>query len=700
MRFRSARVLAVVLWLAALATAAAQDRPRESLAAIEERVTSLQERLVRATVALRAGPSSGSGVIISAEGLVLTAAHVVGRPGNPCAVRLWDERVIAGQTLGSFPAADLALVKFDPPADLPVASLGDSAMLRRGQWVVATGHPLGVRVGRPAVLRVGRVVMLPRPSRTGAPRPEAKIQTDAPLISGDSGGPLWDLNGNVVAIHSMVSNFPGQFEGISLHVPINQARDVLASLKETRILEPDQAPANSTLGQALAAARTALDAGELDEAVRLLREATQSETSDARPWLLLARAYARQERTDAALDALEQAIARGFANPAELRSDRDFASLADDERFRALLASIERFAGLPGERRSDPALKDAVARIASAPTSGAVRIAVEGRDVAWGTLVSRDGDVLTKASELPAGPLVCVLPDGRRLPATRKAVDLEWDVALLHADGVDLSPVRLGEMPVVGQWAISPDGMGGVAAIGAVGIGKQTINDRGLGGLPGVGSGFMGVMLGDAPEETLRQLGLMGGVRLAQVQEQRPAARAGLQAGDIVVKIDDVAVRTPEEMIQYVSQKRPGDRVTVTFYRGEMRMEATVILTARDRDATNPAVLLSGEVSRMQGPFPEVFLHDGVLRPAQMGGPVLDRTGRCIGMNIARANRTATYAIPAPLLRQIYERLKNAPADAPTASPLAPARPPAPPPAEAPAAPGEAPPKGKGATAP
>ena len=73
----------------------------------------------------------------------------------------------------------------------------------------------------------------------------------------------------------------------------------------------------------------------------------------------------------------------------------------------------------------------------------------------------------------------------------------------------------------------------------------------------------------------------------------------------------------------------------------------------------NLAEWLSGDISRMQGPFSTVLQHDAVLRPSAMGGPVVDDAGRCIGMNIARADRTSTYAIPARFVRQVYAQLKG-----------------------------------------
>lgn len=142
----------------------------------------------------------GSGVIVSREGLILTAGHVSGKPGRDVSVMLPDGRVFKGKTLGRNGVEDCGMIQIefkddDKDRDLPFAAVGKSSSLRAGDWVMALGHPGGYRADRPAVLRVGRVI-----------RQGLFIQTDAVLVGGDSGGPLFDLSGNVVGIHSRIGN--------------------------------------------------------------------------------------------------------------------------------------------------------------------------------------------------------------------------------------------------------------------------------------------------------------------------------------------------------------------------------------------------------------------------------------------------------------------------------------------------------------
>src|SRR5207247_8189728 len=123
---------------------------------------------------------------------------------------------------------------------------------------------------------------------------------------------------------------------------------------------------------------------------------------------------------------------------------------------------------------------------------GVVHIQAEGKDVALGTILSTDGDILTKASELPEGPLTCVLPDGRMVSAERKGVDSGWDVALLKVKASGLATLAFAESAALGEWTFSPDASGGVAAVGMVGVAEMPVVGRGIAPRP-TSKAYMGV---------------------------------------------------------------------------------------------------------------------------------------------------------------------------------------------------------------
>jgi S1-C subfamily serine protease len=165
---------------------------------------------------------TGSGVLFSPEGYLLTNHHVVG-DDDRVRVRLHDGQEVAGRVVGNDPWTDLALVRTDGDT-FPYAPLGDSAKLRVGQLVVAIGSPLGFEstVTAGVVSAVGRTLR----SVTGH-LVDNVIQTDAALNPGNSGGPLVDSRGHVVGINTAVIQ-PAQ--GICFAIPVNMAKHILPSL--------------------------------------------------------------------------------------------------------------------------------------------------------------------------------------------------------------------------------------------------------------------------------------------------------------------------------------------------------------------------------------------------------------------------------------------------------------------------------------
>ncbi len=167
----------------------------------------------------------GSGVIIDAEGRILTNNHVID-DAERLKVTLADGRVLRGKVIGSDETTDLAVIKVEADSPLPVAELGDSSALKAGQIVLAIGNPFGL-TGGPAIT-AGIVSSLDRSIQTRAGVLEL-IQTDAAINPGNSGGPLVNTKGQVVAINT--ANMP-YAQGIGFAVPVNTAKEILKELVE------------------------------------------------------------------------------------------------------------------------------------------------------------------------------------------------------------------------------------------------------------------------------------------------------------------------------------------------------------------------------------------------------------------------------------------------------------------------------------
>jgi S1-C subfamily serine protease len=197
-----------------------------ALDAFSEVVVRVADSLRPAVVNLRVGKGrqlgSGSGVLFSPEGYLLTNHHVVGE-AERIRVRLHDGQEVTGRVVGNDPWTDLALVRAEGDT-FPYARLGDSAKLRVGQLVVAIGSPLGFE----STVTAGVVSALGRTLRSVTGHlVDNVIQTDAALNPGNSGGPLVDSRGHVVGINTAVIQ-PAQ--GICFAIPVNMAKDILPSL--------------------------------------------------------------------------------------------------------------------------------------------------------------------------------------------------------------------------------------------------------------------------------------------------------------------------------------------------------------------------------------------------------------------------------------------------------------------------------------
>ncbi len=165
------------------------------LRSMQRHVEALVARVSPAVVAVEIGSGSGSGVVVTADGLVLTAGHVCGEAGRPVRFTFPDGLTARGTTLGKDDDSDTGLMKITTRGTWPHAPMGDLAQTRLGDWVLALGHPGGFDRRRSLVVRLGRIIRLD----------EDALQTDCTISPGDSGGPLLDMYGRVIGIHSAIS---------------------------------------------------------------------------------------------------------------------------------------------------------------------------------------------------------------------------------------------------------------------------------------------------------------------------------------------------------------------------------------------------------------------------------------------------------------------------------------------------------------
>jgi serine protease Do len=160
----------------------------------------------------------GSGFIVSADGVILTNAHVVDG-AERVTVKLTDRREFEARVLGSDEKSDVAVLKIEA-ADLPVVTIGEPSSLEVGEWVVAIGAPFGFENSVTAGIVSAKGRTLPDDGYVPF------IQTDVAVNPGNSGGPLFNLRGEVVGINSQIYSRSGGYQGVSFAIPIDVAMDV------------------------------------------------------------------------------------------------------------------------------------------------------------------------------------------------------------------------------------------------------------------------------------------------------------------------------------------------------------------------------------------------------------------------------------------------------------------------------------------
>lgn len=188
----------------------------------EKKVQELVARVMPAVVCItnHEANGTGSGVVINKEGLILTAGHVTQATGKDLDIIFPDGRHVKGTSLGANYGSDSALAKITDSGDWPYAELGDSNKLALGDWCVALGHSGGFNIDRKPPVRLGRVWRRD---------PEGGIFSDCTLIGGDSGGPLFDLAGKVVGIHSSINASADHNRHIAVDTFVGDWDDLMAS---------------------------------------------------------------------------------------------------------------------------------------------------------------------------------------------------------------------------------------------------------------------------------------------------------------------------------------------------------------------------------------------------------------------------------------------------------------------------------------
>ncbi len=287
-------------------------------------------------------------------------------------------------------------------------------------------------------------------------------------------------------------------------------------------------------------------------------------------------------------------------------------------------------------------------------------VILDGRkERAYGVVISADGYILTKASEILDIKAIAVTVDATKYTEVKVLeTDPAWDVVLLKVEAADLTPVIYAPKSDVpqGTWLVANGASSRSNRRALAGIVSAKIRE-----IPVGGTGPMaGVALGIGLTENSKKL------EIENVAEKGGAKEAGLEKGDIILEIEGKKVTKKEDIAEILKDRASGTKVKVTIRRGKEEKTLEVRLMARTEmmgPESNRNDQMSGDFSKRRTGFPRVMQTDILANSAIVGGPLIDLDGHCVGMNIARANRAESYAIPVEDLKSLAERLiKKAPA--------------------------------------
>jgi len=293
----------------------------------------------------------------------------------------------------------------------------------------------------------------------------------------------------------------------------------------------------------------------------------------------------------------------------------------------------------------------AFADAAKATAAATVRVYAKQKPVALGALVDSEGHIVTKSSLVKQESVTCQLHDGRKLTAEVVGRDEKTDIALLKVKADKLTPIlwRDGELPSVGSLLATVDVADRPLAIGVVASEPREVK----GATKAKGKrGVLGVQLAGAGNKP----------RIDRVVEDSAADDAGLHVGDMITKVDGQQMKSVEELIRTIGSHAPGEKVKLLVRRGGRYLDFDVTLGKPSGDFFGKASedqWGGGPFSDRRYGFDRVLPHDMPIHPADCGGPVVDLDGRVVGINIARAIRVTTYALPADTVQKVVEKLRD-----------------------------------------
>lgn len=296
----------------------------------------------------------------------------------------------------------------------------------------------------------------------------------------------------------------------------------------------------------------------------------------------------------------------------------------------------------PEQTKRAPTLLQTLAPVVDGPRHSVAVVYCSNKEIGLATIVRSDGYMVTKSSELSDLTQITVkLSSGVTMPAKLVGSVHAHDLALLKVDAANLLPVVWASASSVrvGQIVVAPGEDKTPLAMGVISVNRR----------PTTG-GFLGVRFDQTSDRP----------KVEQVMPNLPAARAGLLAGDVILRINDQPFEKYLDLSEFLQKQAAGTEIMMTVQRGDEVIVLKATLASRptnQSDRSRRQNTMGGELSARSTDFPAVIQHDTVLQPGQQGGPIVNLNGEAVGVNIARAGRVETYALPGEVVEALLPDL-------------------------------------------
>lgn len=358
--------------------------------------------------------------------------------------------------------------------------------------------------------------------------------------------------------------------------------------------------------------------------------------------LLVNGAYAQEDSKPAAEKKTEQ---QDDTQENEQDSDEENVD-RPDKQARTGTQNLRRLLKLA--RNSDEMISTFAPVAASASQSTVVVYSGE-KQVALGTIVGSDGFILTKASQLDDD--LKIWANGQKYDATVFGIHKRSDLAMLKVAAENLTTANFSKAPapITGSWLACAGPDEDPFSLGTVGVDVRAISAT---------KAFVGIQSDRRPNPDFE------GVKITQVVPDSPADKADLWVNDIIIKIADADIKEFTDLQTTLKEYQPGDRVELTIKRGEEILKLNLELADAgnfnsDFERSNQQNRMGSKLSKRRQDFPKAFQHDCGLNANQCGGPIVDLSGQIVGINIARAERVSSLALPTEVVVPVIEELKS-----------------------------------------